>query len=38
MTSDLSFVIAIVSIAVCPALCGLMAYRVSQAYAALRNA
>jgi hypothetical protein len=38
MNSDLSLTIAIASIAICPALCGLMAYRVSRVYAALRNA
>jgi hypothetical protein len=38
MNSDLSLIFAIASIAVCPALCGLMAYRVSQIHAGLRNA
>lgn len=38
MNSDLSFMLAIASIAVCPAICGIMAYRVSRIYATLRNA
>lgn len=37
MNSDLSMVLALASIAFCPALCGIMAYRVSQVYGTLRN-
>lgn len=38
MNSDLSLALALVSVAFCPVLCGLMAYRVSRTYLALRNA
>lgn len=38
MNSDLSLMLALASIAFCPALCGVMAYRISRAYGTLRNA
>ncbi len=34
--SDLALSLATASIVICPALCGVMAYRVSRAYANLR--